>query len=93
MIQAGISLPGSMMGGMMRRVMGRPLPAVRDRKRVAASLADVGAVPAHANADFRDVGYELVAEPHDVRRTSLLLLRGALRCGRRRGECHGQDQS
>ena len=77
----------------MRRVMGRALATVRDRKRIAASLADVRPVMGHANADFRNVGYELVAEPHDIRRAGLLLLRGALRGGRRRGEPRGQDQT
>ena len=78
--------------GAVTRNAARRAPLALRVERDAASRADTCPVPSHANRDFRDIGNERVAEPHDVGRTGLLLLRSALRGGRRRHETNGADQ-
>jgi hypothetical protein len=88
--QAAGSAVGGVMGVVVRSVVGR---RARRMERGAAGRADTFPIAVHANRDFRDIGNERVAEPHDVRRAGLLLLGSSLR-GRRCGrETHHPDQA
>ena len=75
----------------VRSVVGGP---ARRTERGAASRTDAFPIVVHANRDFRDTGNERAAQPHDIRRAGLLLLRRSLplrRCGGetdRTGQAH-----